>query len=302
MRVLVTGAGGQTGSIVLRKLLERGTSIFTARAMVRSEESGKKLRETMGDLSQNLEVVLGDVSKSNTIPAAFQGVDALIVVTSAMPRLLKSSLVGVILSKIFTLGFSSRKPSFYFDDGQSPENVDWLGQKAQIDAAKAAGVKHVVLVSSMAGTKPDHFLNTQMDNIVLWKRKAECYLIASGVPYTIIHPGGLLPHFGSSTPAPGGRRQLVAGLDDLLLDAPTSGRLIPREDVAEVCVECLLSPGVSFGRSFDLVSNPETEEVRKLDLRALLEPLEGKNCRYTSADEAFQGNQSNDKDRGCCAN
>lgn len=26
--------------------------------------------------------------------------------------------------------------------------------------------------------------------VAQWKRKAEQYLIASGVPYTIIHPGG----------------------------------------------------------------------------------------------------------------
>ena len=37
--------------------------------------------------------------------------------------------------------------------------MDWVGQRNQIDAAKAAGVKHVVLISTMAGTKPDHFLN-----------------------------------------------------------------------------------------------------------------------------------------------
>lgn len=30
--------------------------------------------------------------------------------------------------------------------------IDWLGQKLQIDAAKAAGVKLVVLISSMGGT------------------------------------------------------------------------------------------------------------------------------------------------------
>jgi hypothetical protein len=32
-----------------------------------------------------------------------------------------------------------------------PTQIDWLGQKVQIDAAKAAGVKQVVLVSSMGG-------------------------------------------------------------------------------------------------------------------------------------------------------
>jgi uncharacterized protein YbjT (DUF2867 family) len=69
--------------------------------------------------------------------------------------------------------------------------IDWLGQKVQIDAAKAAGVKQVVLVSSMGGTDPNHPLNKLGDgNILQWKRKAEQYLIASGIPYTIIHPGG----------------------------------------------------------------------------------------------------------------
>jgi uncharacterized protein YbjT (DUF2867 family) len=70
--------------------------------------------------------------------------------------------------------------------------VDWEGQKVQIDAAKAAGVRKIVLVSSMGITKADHYLNAIGDaKILLWKRKAEEYLIASGLTYTILHPGGL---------------------------------------------------------------------------------------------------------------
>jgi uncharacterized protein YbjT (DUF2867 family) len=69
--------------------------------------------------------------------------------------------------------------------------IDWLGQKVQIDAAKQAGVKQVIIISSMGGTDPNHMLNKLGNgNILQWKRKAEQYLIASGVPYTIIHPGG----------------------------------------------------------------------------------------------------------------
>ena len=56
--------------------------------------------------------------------------------------------------------------------------VDWVGQKNQIDAAKAAGVRHIVLVSSMGGTKPDHFLNKMGEgNILIWKRRAEQHLM-----------------------------------------------------------------------------------------------------------------------------
>lgn len=55
--------------------------------------------------------------------------------------------------------------------------VDWMGAKALIDAAKAAGVKHFVYVGSMGGTQPENFLNTigKRDDgtggdILLWKR------------------------------------------------------------------------------------------------------------------------------------
>jgi len=67
-------------------------------------------------------------------------------------------------------------------------------------------------------------------------RQAEKYLIDSGLNYTIVHAGGLLPHAGpSASVAAGGRRELVVGVNDTLLDSAT--RTIPREDVAEVLVQ-----------------------------------------------------------------
>ena len=52
----------------------------------------------------------------------------------------------------------------------------------------------VVLVSSMGICDAENRLNKIGDgNILIWKRRAERYLIARGFPaYTIIHPGGLL--------------------------------------------------------------------------------------------------------------
>jgi hypothetical protein len=74
--------------------------------------------------------------------------------------------------------------------------VDWQGQAQQVGAAKAAGVGHVVLVSSAGGTQPLHFLNhigpgevpARAGNILNWKRSAEQLLVESGVPFTILHP------------------------------------------------------------------------------------------------------------------
>lgn len=60
--------------------------------------------------------------------------------------------------------------------------VDWIGQKTQIDLAKDAGVKHIVIVGSMGGTDENHMLNSIGNGkILIWKRKAEQYLIDSGV-------------------------------------------------------------------------------------------------------------------------
>ena len=70
--------------------------------------------------------------------------------------------------------------------------MDWIGQKAQIDAAKAAGVRRVVLISSMGGTDRSNRLNAIANgNILVFKRQAEEYLMESGLEYTILHPGGL---------------------------------------------------------------------------------------------------------------
>tara|TARA_B100000524_G_C23513485_1_gene321436 strand:- start:10 stop:198 length:189 start_codon:yes stop_codon:yes gene_type:complete len=62
----------------------------------------------------------------------------------------------------------------------------------------------------MGGTQADNFLNTiglkedgTGGQILMWKRKAEEYLIASGITYTILHPGGLLDK-------PGGRKVRVS--------------------------------------------------------------------------------------------
>lgn len=308
-RVVVTGAGGRTGLIVVRKLLELGCSSkydIIPRAMVRSAESGARMKEQVGTLANgmysSLEVVHGDVTKPESLKAVFESAHVAIILTSAMPKINKASLIPVIGAKVFTLGMVSLKPTFWFEEGQSPEEIDWAGQRNQIDAARAAGVRHIILVSSMGGTQPNHFLNTHMENMVLWKRRAEQYLISSGVPYTIIHPGGLLPHFGNDDKAAaGGKRQLFLEVDDALLDDGRGHKTIPREDVAEICVQCLLEPQAR-GRSFDLGSGPEEDgEIYDGDFKKLLATLDGKNCRYDNTSLAAQLSASHQPSGWCSA-
>jgi len=304
-KVLVTGAGGRTGCIVVRKLLELGVGpakqFSKVRAMVRSQESAERVSRAVGGL-MGVETVIGDLTSKGSLDEAFRGMDAVVVCTSAQPRLCKVSLAKTIAMQVVTLGHVVGRPEFWFDEGLGPEQIDWLGQKAQFEAAEAAGVKHIVLVSSMCGTRPQHFLNTHMENLVLWKRKAECALVRSGVPYTIIHPGGLLPHSGGlGSSAEGRKRQLCVGVDDELLDDKAKA-MVTREDLAEVCVRCLLEPAVSVGRSFDLGSWPEGEgtpfEGRVGELKALLETLGGRNATYREADAAFVALESR-PERAC---
>lgn len=243
--VLVTGAGGRTGQIVYKKLKEKRDQ-YIARGLVRSEESKQKI----GGAD---DIFLGDIRNAESIVPAIQGTDALIILTSAVPQMKP--------------GFDPTKggrPEFYFDDGAYPEQVDWIGQKNQIDAAKAAGVKHIVLVGSMGGTNPNHPLNSLGNgNILVWKRKAEEYLSNSGVPYTIIRPGGLLDKEG-------GVRELIVGKDDELLQTET--KTIPRADVAEVCVQVLNYEETKF-KAFDLASKPEGAGEPTKDFKALFSQI-----------------------------
>jgi uncharacterized protein YbjT (DUF2867 family) len=263
-RVAVTGAGGQTGQHAFRKLL--ANKDFVPIGIVRSEQSRAALIES-GVPSEA--VVVADVTDAAQFAAAIVGCEALIIGTSAKPA--PSGATDP----------TTGRPIFTYPKG-TPEIVDWLGQKAQIDAAKACGPNtHVIICSSMGGTDPSNMLNalgreklpdgtTKGGNILLWKRKAEKYLIDSGLPYTIVHPGGLLNE-------PGGKREIVIGVDD---ERTVGERSIPREDVAEVLVQALLIPAYR-GRSFDIRSKLEGEGAVTTDFKALLDSLGGRNCDYS---------------------
>ncbi|OVA17842.1 hypothetical protein BVC80_1835g234 [Macleaya cordata] len=242
LTVLVTGASGLTGQLAFKKLKERSDK-FVVRGLVRSEASKHKLGG--GD-----EIYIGDILDAESLVPAMTGIDALIILTSAIPRIKPGSIPdaeGKRAEDVVDSSFSGPMPEFYYEEGQYPEQVDWIGQKNQIDTAKALGVKHIVLVGSMGGTDPNHFLNYMGNgNILIWKRKAEQYLADSGIPYTIIRAGGLDNKEGG--------RELLVGKDDELL--PTEDGYIARADVAEACIQALLIEESKF-KALDLGSKPE---------------------------------------------
>ncbi|PSR17707.1 NAD(P)-dependent oxidoreductase [filamentous cyanobacterium CCP3] len=231
LHVLVTGATGRTGSIVVQKL-QQCPEQFALRGFARSEA---KVRERFGTTEG---FYLGDIGDRDRLQAALDGCDALVMLTSAVPQLKAPPEPG-------------QRPEFVYAEGGTPEQVDYQGQINQIEAARAAGVRHIVLVGSMGGTNEQHPLNRMANgNILIWKRKAEAYLIDSGIDYTIIRAGGLQDQ-------PGGQRELVVGKDDALLANPPDGipTSIPRADVAEVVVQALVAPAAR-NKAFDVISKP----------------------------------------------
>ncbi len=225
-QVLVTGATGRTGSLVLQKC--RQLAGYRGRGLARSRSKVEALFPSVADF------YFGDVTDLSTLHPAMLGCRALVIVTSSVPKR-KST--------------SGDQPEFEFEPGGSPEAVDYYGHCHQIDAAQAAGIEHVVLVGSMGGTQANHPLN-RLGQVLIWKRRAEQYLIESGLIYTIIRAGGLQDQ-------PGGRRELVVGKNDTLLNAGMSPT-IPRADVAELAVQALQHPE-ACNKAFDVIAKPEAD-------------------------------------------
>jgi len=205
--LLVVGATGGTGREVVKQALERK---YVVRALVRDEA---KARVQLGDAVQ---YVVGDVRTGAGIDSAMKGVD---YVVSA-------------------LGSNVRN-----DPANTPESVDYGGVKSLVESAVSARVKQFVLVSSMGATHTDHPLNRMFGNILVWQKKGEDVLRASGVPYTVVRPGGLLD-------APGGRAGVKVFQGD---DLRNQGR-IPRADVATVCLAAL-GNSAAQGKTFELIGD-----------------------------------------------
>lgn len=269
-KVVVTGAGGKTGKLVVERLTAAPEIWATPTAVVRSKKSGAPAK------AMGAEVAVIDVTApgaEDALKTALTGADALVIATSAVPQIKKRSIVRLMIAK--ALKQTGVRPEFRWKGGEGgrPEAVDWIGQKVQIDAAVAAGVRRVVLVSSMGVTQPENMLNSIADGkILLWKRKAEEYLMLCAsrgeVEGVVLHPGGLID-------APGGERRLVLGIDDTLLTR--SSRRIPRADVAALAVAAISSPA-SKNRSLDCVADDPGEgraPVSEADFEALFAGVSG---------------------------
>lgn len=192
MTIFVAGATGETGRRVVQTLVDRQQSV---RALVRDPATAQ------GILPAAVELWPGDVLDRSRLEQGLAGCSALISATGARPSL----------------------------DPTGPYQVDFEGTKTLVDAARAQGVNHMVMVSSLCVSRFFHPLNLFW-LVLWWKRQAEQYLVDSGLPYTIVRPGGLKNDDADSRP-------LVMAPADTLFEGS-----VPRLKVAETCVEALSQP------------------------------------------------------------
>ena len=227
-KVVVAGATGQTGRRILERLA--GTAGLNVVGGVRNVDKASK------SLAESSTVVRGAmVQKVAAVDTAAVELKQLDVVADSIDALAQT--MDGADSLVIATGFIPGNPFKMNDEAHKVDNV---GTIKLIDAAKKAGVKKVVMVSSILTNgrawgqekSPGFVITNAFGGVLDEKLVAENYLRASGLDYTIVRPGGL-----KAKPPTGAL--LVAKEDSL-----NSGE-VSRDLVADVAVASLSDPKVS---------------------------------------------------------
>jgi uncharacterized protein YbjT (DUF2867 family) len=218
--ILVAGATGGTGFQTVKRLAHYGVR---SRAMVRSVGKGLEFLRSATDSEKN------DARKMGVSPNTFELAKMAAELTVAdvrRPETLAEAMRDV-RAVICATGIRANSGE------NTSKAVDFEGTVNLVNAAKAAGVEHFVLVTTIAVNQPFNpvtIMFNLMGGLMTNKNNAEKYLRASGLRHTIVRPGGL-------NDAPGGVRGLKIAREDALFIGYTS-----RADVAETCIQALVSP------------------------------------------------------------
>ena len=208
--IAVSGATGLQGGVVARKLLSDGWKV---RALVR--DANKPAAKELTALGA--EIVPGDMDDRSQLETAFRGA------------------YGVFSVQNFWL------PTVGFDgEVRQGKNV--------ADAAKAAGVQHLVFSSVGAahrGAGQKHFES---------KWIIEQYIHTLGVPYTILRPAAFMENYNWSRP-----RILNGTYVGRGLRPEKSVQTIAVEDIAVFVALAFANPGQYLGKTIELSGDEQTE-------------------------------------------
>lgn len=203
-RVLVIGGTRGTGLLIAHLLLQHS---YQVRVLARDPESATCR------LDHSVEVFAGDITNADTLPIAFRDVDHL----------------------IFTAGVRSGR----FASEKLVKMTDYQGVLNTLEVAKDENFQgRMIYLNSIGINTPSlaaSLLNFIKGNTLIWRRRVEEEIRASGLDYTIIRVGFLLNRNDS-------KRVVEISQNDL----PLSPRnRIARSDVAETFVKALKHPNAS---------------------------------------------------------
>jgi uncharacterized protein YbjT (DUF2867 family) len=222
--LLAVGATGSIGRLVVEEAIRDG---YVVRALVRDPA---KVRQLPADAH----IVLGDVTRPETLRDAVKGVDAI----------------------VFTLG----------SDGAGKvgaESVDYGGVRNVLLALGPQRARIALMTSiGVTNRSSDYNRTTEAHD---WKRRSERLVRASGLPYTIVRPGW----FDYNRPD---QHRLVFLQGDARHTGTPSDGVIARRQIAQVLVHTLASEAAEH-KTFELVSERGSEPHEPDDFDALFAPL-----------------------------
>jgi len=222
-KVLVVGATGSVGSLAVEEAVKEGHAV---RALVRSQAKAAPLPPAA-------QVVIGDVTRPDTLAAAVDGVDAI----------------------VFTLG----------SDGAGKlgaETVDYGGVRNVLSALGSRKVR-IALMTSIGVTNRTGSYNRSTEAHD-WKRRSERLVRASGSPYTIVRPGWF--DYNKSD-----EHKLLFLQGDTRQAGNSSDGVIARRQIAEVLVRSLCSAH-ALRKTFELVAEKGAAQKDLELLFAALDP------------------------------
>jgi uncharacterized protein YbjT (DUF2867 family) len=224
--IAVTGATGQQGSVVAKRLLAQG---WPVRALTR--DASKPAAQALA--AAGAEVVAGDLDQRAELDAAFQGA------------------YGVFSVQNFWL------PTVGYE-GEVRQG------QAVADAAKAAGVQHLVYSSVGAahrGMGQKHFES---------KWLIEQYLHTLGVPYSILRPAAFMENYNWS------RAYILSGtFQGWGLRPDKTMQLIAVEDVGVFAELMFANPAEYLGQTLELAGDELTEgEIAAAFARVIGRPVQ----------------------------
>ncbi|MEM8830458.1 MAG: SDR family oxidoreductase [Cyanobacteria bacterium P01_G01_bin.19] len=235
-KILVAGATGGVGQLVVAKLLAKDLSV---RGLTRNKAKAESMFEG------RIEIVEGDIRYPNSLVEAAKDIDYLICCTG-------------------TTAFPSLKWDFanLFQASNSPEAVDGEGVKNLVSAVPK-DLKRFVFVSSCGVLRKDSlpFNILNAFGVLDAKLAGEKAIAMSGLPYTIVRPGRLIDGPYTSydlntllRAKTDGKQAVVIEPGDNL-NGDTS-----RVDVANVCVESLFYDE-TINKDFSIVNDGERPDV-----------------------------------------